>query len=193
MSSSGNAEKLLTEAIAALATSDFEQASSKVYAALKQEPRLRRAARKAPQSIEQLMPLLRRKAEAGVVLRQLRLSLGFTQQEMADVCGVSLNYIARVEIGRQSMSEAAIQKLLHWVAERGTKAIEDGPLPAALLKLRRLLGHSPFALASKLGVKEIVIRRVEAGNMPISMPLADAYRQLAREHGIDLDNLETAA
>jgi transcriptional regulator with XRE-family HTH domain len=75
------------------------------------------------------------------------------------------------------------------MAERGAEAIEDGPPPAALVKLRQLLGLSQFAIASKLGLKEALIRRLETGNTPVSMPAASAYRQLARECGYDLDQL----
>lgn len=188
------ASKLLAEAAAALTTADFEEAKLKVTAAFDSEPRIdvRRGARKAPQTIHELMPLLRRKTEAGIVLLQLRKSLGMTQPELARVCEVPRNYIGQVELGRQSMSEAAITKLLHWMAERGAKTIE-GPAPDTLLKLRTLLGFTPFAMASKLGLKEIAVRRMETGGMPIAAPIADAYRQLAREHGYDLDQLATAA
>src|SRR6476620_9752018 len=112
------------------------------------------------------MPILRHKEETGTVLRQLRQSLGLKQRQVADICGVSVNYIGQVEIGWQSMAEPAVTKLLQWIAEQGTKQIEEGPPPAALLKLRSLLGFSPFALATKLGVKETAIRCWEAGNLP---------------------------
>jgi hypothetical protein len=38
-------------------------------------------------------------------------------------------------------------------------------------------------------LKEALIRRLETGNTPVSMPAAAAYRQLAGQHGYDLDKL----
>ena len=42
------------------------------------------------------------------------------------------------------------------------------------------------ALASKLGVKETVVRRIETGNMTAPIRVIDGYRRLAAERGIEL-------
>jgi ribosome-binding protein aMBF1 (putative translation factor) len=44
-------------------------------------------------------------------------------------------------------------------------------------------------LADKLGLKESIVRRMETGNMPLSMPAIAAYRRLTAEHGYDSDKL----
>jgi transcriptional regulator with XRE-family HTH domain len=177
------------DAAAALKEGDYERAAKRVQAALEAEPQLRRAARHAPKSVEELMPLLRRKEAAGPVMRQFRQSLGLTQMQAAEICQVSQAFLAMVETGKKPMPQEAADQLFKWMAEHGANAIEEGPPPAALLKLRQLLGLSQFAMASKLGVKEALIRRLETGNTPVSMPAAAAYRQLAREYGHDLDQL----
>src|SRR5258708_2953334 len=87
--STPNASKLLTDAAAAMAKGDVEQARVMVEQAELAEPRLRRAIRKAPQTIDELMPLLRRKDVAGQTMRQVRQSLGFSQMQIAEICGVS--------------------------------------------------------------------------------------------------------
>jgi transcriptional regulator with XRE-family HTH domain len=177
------------DATAALKEGDYERAAKRVEAALEAEPRLRRAARHSPKTVDELMPLLRRKEAAGPVMRQFRQSLGLTQEQAAEICQVSRAFLAQVETGKKPMPRDAADRLFKWMAERGAEAIEDGPPPAALVKLRQLLGLSQFAIASKLGLKEALIRRLETGNTPVSMPAASAYRQLARECGYDLDQL----
>jgi transcriptional regulator with XRE-family HTH domain len=87
------------------------------------------------------------------------------------------------------MAEAPMRRLLTWAGQRGTQAIEEGPPPQALLKLRQLLGLTQLSLAAKLGLKEAQVRRMETGNMPVSMPAGEQYRRLAAEHGVDLDRL----
>lgn len=183
-----DAVKLLSEALVAAKEADFERAGRKINEAFTREPRLKRV-NAPPQTIEELMPLLRRKAEAGQVMRQMRRSFGLTQFAMAEVCGVPGNYISRVEAGRQSMSEAAITNFVLWIADKGAREIKEGPPPAALLKLRRLLGFTAAALAYKLNCKESAIVRWETGNGPIPMATADAYRRLAKERGYNLDEL----
>jgi transcriptional regulator with XRE-family HTH domain len=179
-------EDLLVAAAAALKGGDFDGARERVKAALAAEPRLRG---KAPQSIEELMPLLRLKHAAGPVLRRLRQSLGLSQAEAAKICGYAQQGLAHIEAGRQSMSEDGTRRLLTWMAEQGAQAIEEGPPPQALFKLRRLLGMTQMTLADKLGLKEASVRRMETGNMPPSMQAIAAYRRLAAEHGYDLDKL----
>jgi transcriptional regulator with XRE-family HTH domain len=138
------------------------------------------------------MLLMRRKDAAGPVMRQFRQSLALSQQQMAEICGVTQQNVAHWESGRHPMGENAIQRLFAWVAERGVKQLEEGPPPAALLKLRVQLGWTPAAMAAKLNLKEPVVRRAEIGNMPISMEMAARYRELAAEHGLDFDRLAAA-
>jgi len=52
-----------------------------------------------------------------------------------------------------------------------------------------LLGLTQLSVAAKLGLKEGQVRRMETGNMPVSMPAAEQYRRVAAEHGIDFDRL----
>ena len=179
----------MIDAGAALARGEVDEAYNLKLQAEEAEPRLRRETRNAPKTIAELMPLLRRKEAAGPVMRQLRQSLGLTQSDIAEICGVTHGNVAHWESGRQAMREEAIFRLLQWMGERSAKAIGEGPLPAALLKLRRELGFTQAALAAKLGLKEPLVRRAETGNMPISMDIAERYRRLAAEHGIDLDGL----
>ena len=183
------AAELLMNAGAALKEGDLDRAAEQVEAALAVEPRLRRETRRTPHTLEELMPLLRRKDAAGPVLRRFRQTLGLSQVQASEICDVRQDYIAQVEAGRQSMAEAPMRRLLAWVGERGAQTIEEGPPPHVLLKLRRLLGLTQLSLAAKLGLKEGQVRRMETGNMPVSMPAAEQYRRLAAEHGVDLDRL----
>jgi transcriptional regulator with XRE-family HTH domain len=177
---------LLIDAVTALSRGEPEVALPMVESAVAQ---LQRETRKAPKAINELMPLLRRREAAGPVLRQFRQSLGLTQAQAAEISQVSGPYLAQVESGKLPMSQPAIERLFAWMAARGANAIEEGPPPAALLKLRRLLGLTQSSIASKLGLKETIVRRMETGNMPVSMPAAAAYRQLAQKYGRDLDQL----
>jgi transcriptional regulator with XRE-family HTH domain len=133
--------------------------------------------------------LLRRKEAAGPIMRQFRQSLGLTQEQAAEICQISREFLAQIETGRKPMPQDAASRLINWMAERGAQAIGEGPPPAALLKLRRLLGLTQSSIAAKLGFKETIVRRMETGNMPVSMPVAAAYRQLAQQKGLDLDRL----
>ena len=56
---------VLMRAGAALKTGDLDRAAEQVEAAFAAEPRLRREARQMPQTLEELMPLLRRKDGRG--------------------------------------------------------------------------------------------------------------------------------
>ena len=180
------AVEALIDAAAALKSGDLDRAAASVANAFSAEPALRRA---APRTVQELMPLLRRKDAAGPVLRRFRQSLGLSQEKTAEICQVARHYIAHVEIGRMPMGEAPMRCLLEYVAKQGAEALEDGPAPQALLKLRRLLGMTPLAIAGKLGVKEAQVRRMETGNMTVPIAVEAAYRKLAAERGIDLDRL----
>ena len=183
------AVEALIDAAAALKSGDLDRAAASVANAFSAVPALRRAARAAPRTVQELMPLLRRKDAAGPVLRRFRQSLGLSQEKTAEICQVARHYIAHVEIGRMPMGEAPMRRLLEYVAKQGAEALEDGPAPQALLKLRRLLGMTPLAIAGKLGVKEAQVRRMETGNMTVPIAVEAAYRKLAAERGIDLDRL----
>ena len=129
VSEMSRAAELLMNAGAALKEGDLVRAAAQVEAAaLAAEPRLRREARRASHTLEELMPLLRRKDAAGPVLRRFRQSLGLSQAQAAEICDVRQDYIAQVEAGRQSMAEAPMRRLLSWASERGAQAIEEGPL-----------------------------------------------------------------
>ena len=120
-------------------------------------------------------------------MRQLRKSLGLNQEQTAGICGIASSTIAHCESGRQAMSQHAMTRLLEYIAKSGASAIVDrSPPPQALLKLRRKLGFTQAALASKLGVKETVVRRIETGNMTAPIRVIDGYRRLAAERGIEL-------
>jgi hypothetical protein len=60
---------------------------------------------------------------------------------------------------------------------------DEGPPPVALVKLRELLGHTPAAMALKLGLEESVIHSMEAGDTPFLTSVVDAYCDLARLRG----------
>jgi len=181
------ASELMIEAGTALARGDMDRALALHEAACEAEPRLRRSATKGPKTVEELMPLLRRKEAAGPVLRQLRRSLGLSQQRAAEICGIAGSTIAHCESGRQAMSQEAMTRLLEYMAKSGASTIEEGsPPPQALLRLRQNLGLTQAALASTLGVKETVVRRIETGNMAAPIHVLDGYRRLAAEQGIEL-------
>jgi transcriptional regulator with XRE-family HTH domain len=180
---------LLSDALAAIKAGDIERASDKIADAFDAEPRLRRAARHPPKSIEELMPLLRQKEAAGPVVRRFRQSLGLTQERAAEICQISREFLAQIETGRKPMPQDAATRLINWMAERGAQAIGEGPSPPPRSKLRQLLGLTQSSIAAKLGFKETIVRRVETGNMPVSLPVAAAYRQLAQQKGLDLDRL----
>jgi transcriptional regulator with XRE-family HTH domain len=181
-------EDLLSEAAASVVAGDIEGALAKAEIATSQ---LRRHVHKVPKTIDELMPLLRRKEAAGPVLRKFRQALGLTLMQTAEVCQVSPQFLGMIETGVKIMPQDAATRLVNYMAERGAKVIEEGPPPAALLKLRQALGFTQAAMAAKLGLKEAQVRRLETGNMPVSMPAAAAYRQLAEQRGLDhvLDQL----
>jgi len=87
------------------------------------------------------------------------------------------------------MREEAAERLFKWFAEHSVEKLDEAPPPASLLKLRTALGFTQAALAAKLGLKEPIVRRVETGNMPVSIEVATRYRQLAEQNGLDLDQL----
>lgn len=177
------------DAAAATADGEFEKARNLTAQAMKVEPRLSRRARNAPKTIAEMLPLLRRKEVGGPVMRQLRQSLGLSQYQLAEICGVRQGNVAHWEGGRQAISEEPLTRLIQWMGDRVTKTIGDGPLPAALLKLRTELGLSHVAIAAKLDLKDTVVRRMETGNMVISIDAAERYRELAADYGFDLNEL----
>ena len=187
------ASKLLTDEAAALTAGEFDRAFALKEQAEAIEPRLNRKARQmgfeTPKDIPALMPLLRRKDAAGPVLRDLRQSLGLTQSQVAEICGVSQKAVAQWEVGRNPVSQAAVEKLVHWMSAKGTSELTAGPPPAALLKLRKALGFTQATLAAKLDLREAVVRRAETGNLPLSMEQAERYRRIASQHGLDLDQI----
>ena len=63
------------------------------------------------QSVRRLRTLLKRNG-GGVVL-WARNTLGFTQRELADRLGVTVQYICNLEKGRQVMSPELAVKMLH--------------------------------------------------------------------------------
>src|SRR5947207_1726994 len=181
------ASELMIEAGTALARGDMDRALALHEAACEAEPLLRRSATKAPKTVEELMPLLRRKEAAGPVLRQLRTSLGLSQERTAQICGIAGSTIAHCESGRQAMSQQAMTRLLEYIATSGVSALEAGSPPSqAFLRLRRKLGCTQAALASRLGVKETVVRRIETGNMTAPINVVEGYRRLAEEEGVEL-------
>src|SRR4051794_19298721 len=127
------ASKLMIAAAAALERGDFDEALQLKEQAETVEPRLRREARNAPKTVEELMPLLRRRQEAGPVMRQFRHSLGLTLQQVAEICGVHTSAAGHWETGRSAMSQEAADRLMTWVGERGVREICEGPPPQALL------------------------------------------------------------
>jgi transcriptional regulator with XRE-family HTH domain len=185
------AAELMSQAAGALTRGDIDSATMLTEQAFTAEPRLRKAVEKMkpPETIADLMPLLRRKAEAGPVLRRIRQTLGLSQVQVAEICGVAQHYIAGVETGRQSMAEEPMRRLIEWGAARGATIMGEQATTDALVKLRKLLRMSPYALADKLGVKEMVVRRIEANAMPVPVILLEKYRRLAAERGIDFDRL----
>ncbi len=187
------ASKLLTDAAAALTAGDYDRAFALKERAEEIEPRISRKARQmgfvTPKDIPALMPLLRRKEAAGPVLRDLRQSLGLTQSRIAEICGVAQQSVAQWEIGRNPVSQAAVEKLVHWMGAQGTRELTAVPPPAALLKLRKSLGFTQATLAAKLDLRESVVRRAETGNLPLSVEQAERYRRLAAQHGVDFDRI----
>ncbi len=94
-------------------------------------------------------------------------------------------------MGKRAASSiaASIEKLVHWMSVKGTRELTVVPLPQTLLKLRELLGFTHAALASKVGLRESVVRRAEIGMLPLSMEQTARYRQLSWQAGLDWDRL----
>ena len=59
------------------------------------------------------------KSKFGTRLKKLRIAIGFTQEELAEKCGVSVEYISSLERGLYSPSFETIEKL--------SKAIQVSP------------------------------------------------------------------
>jgi transcriptional regulator with XRE-family HTH domain len=190
-----NPDKILMNAADMLQKGNIDGAGELIERALTVEPRLRREARKLPKTAEELAPLLRQKSAAGTVLRQLRHTLNLSQQELGAICGVSYSNVANWEAGRHCISTPAMQRLLEYygtVAARNIEQAEQAGVPTAekLLALRQKLGLTQSAMAEKLGLKEVLVRRLETNNAPIFAPVVEAYRQ---QFGADLDALMAAA
>ncbi len=183
----------MSEAIADVQAGNYDVAADKIALAQVVEPKLSRAARKLPQTIEGLMPLLRLRQAAGPVLRQLRQSLELSQAQVAEICGVVQSNVAHWESGRQAISEDAFRRLLeHYAKSSIANAAESagGELtPQALMSLRRALRLDQMTMAKRVGVGYSVLRGLENGGRPITLPIAKAYRELAAKHEINLDKL----
>lgn len=180
------ASKLLTDAAAAIVDGAFDRAADLVEQAKTVEPQLTRKQRKLPRTIDELMPLLRRKEAAAPVLLQLRQSFGLSQQAMADICGVSQRNVAHWESGRQAISQKPIERLLKWIAEQGVSSLPDASPAAALVALRKALGLTQLEMASKLGIKESEVRRIEVDRLTPTMGIMARYRAIAGEQGLSL-------
>jgi transcriptional regulator with XRE-family HTH domain len=180
------ASKILTEAAAAIADGDLSRAASLIDRAKAVEPRLNRAQQKLPHTIEDLMPILRRKDAAGPVLAQLRKSFGLSQQAMAAICGVSHGNVAHWEGGRQTMRQEPMERLLKWIGEQGVSNLDGGPSAEALIELRRALGLTQMSMAAKLGIKETTLRRIEFNKQTPSTEILVKYTEIAGDAGLSL-------
>jgi DNA-binding transcriptional regulator YiaG len=93
--------------------------------------------------------------------RTLRDSLGISQAEIAEICGVSRAVVSDWERGKASLPPAAIQALMRLTMSRLDQA-EPAPLSGKdIVRLRKALGMRQIDLAAELGVSEIAVRKWE--------------------------------
>jgi transcriptional regulator with XRE-family HTH domain len=180
--------KLMTDATTSIAVGELDRAADLVEQAMAVEPALKRQQRKLPQTVAEMMPLLRRQGAAAPVLTRLRQSFGLTQYEIADICGVTQPQVARWECGRHGIGLPAMEKLVKWIAEQGISHIEveDAPSSEFFAALRKALGFTTTALAAKLGLKEPQVRRIELDRLTPSAAIIARYRAVAAEAGYTL-------
>jgi DNA-binding transcriptional regulator YiaG len=91
----------------------------------------------------------------------LRESLGISQAEIAEVCGVSRAVVSDWERGKASLPPAAVHALLGLTTARLGRAEPAPLLGSDIAKLRKSLGMGQADLAAALGVSEIAIRKWE--------------------------------
>ena len=190
MSRHSTEDRLLAKALSALEAGDAAAAIEPVkqLQLLSQNRHDRRAKRRAPQTVEELLPLLQNKAAAGQVLRQMRANLQLSQTQAGEICGVSHQAVAQWEGGRQAISREAIERLLAFYAERITdKAAAKGGFDAAALRaLRKELGHDQMRMAREIGTSFSALRGMERGGREIPLVVIERCRALAAERGVDL-------
>lgn len=98
----------------------------------------------------------------------LRGSLGISQAEIAEVCGVSRAVVSDWERGKASLPPAAIHALMHLTVARLHEVA--APLSGRdIERMRKMLGMRQVDFAAKLGVSEIAVRKWEQrGDKPLA-------------------------
>jgi DNA-binding transcriptional regulator YiaG len=118
------------------------------------------------------MEFLRFMAAAPVAaegFRKVRKSVGISQSEIAEVCGVSRAVVSDWERGKASLPLAAIEALLALNFARLDWADRAPLFGRDIAGLRKALGMRQADLAAALGVSEIAVRKWEQrGDKPLA-------------------------
>ncbi len=101
--------------------------------------------------------------------RTLRESLGISQAEIAEMCGVSRAAVSDWERGKASLPPAAVHALLGLTMARLGRAEPAPLLGSDIARIRKALRMRQTDLAAALGVSEIAVRKWEQrGDQPLA-------------------------
>jgi DNA-binding transcriptional regulator YiaG len=119
--------------------------------------------------------------------RSLRESLGISQTEIAEMCGVSRAVVSDWERGKASLPPAAVHALQGLAAGRLDRAEPPPLMGRDVARIRKALGMTQTDFAAALGVSEIAVRKWEQrGDEPLA---ASTVRRIQPK----LDELEARA
>jgi DNA-binding transcriptional regulator YiaG len=119
--------------------------------------------------------------------RLMRQSLGISQAEIANLCGVSRAVVSDWERGKASLPPTAVQALQKLTASRVDRVQRAPPTGRDIARIRKALGMRQSDFAAALGVSEIAIRKWEQhSDKPLA---ASTVRRILPQ----LDELEVRA
>ena len=122
-------------------------------------------------------------------LRAARHNAGSTQRQVAEVCGVTLTYLAALERGRKKPSPQLLFRLAEAVGVAPSSLLHVAEAHT-LTQLRSCVGLSQKEVAERVGLTDMSYSRFERGVHRLPEALVD---ELARVFGVTPVTVRTAA